>query len=137
MLNQLVKITLWASLWLWLKPRWRALLALAVFVLIVHVAHNEYLGYVELSGERAFLAWSYVVKWLALVMAALFYLGFSLRRGVSTSAAQPVKKRQAGTGESSTADDGFDFLREKTQLRTEAEQVIERKAVQKDSPGQS
>ena len=135
MLNQLLKITLWASLWLWLKPRWRGLLALAAFVVLVHIAHSEYLGYVELSGERAFLAWSYVVKWVALIFAVLLYLGFSLR-----SPAQPGKAQVKATGRSSGdnnsgEDDGFDFLREKAELRSEAELVIERKASKDSGPG--
>ena len=67
MLNQLLKFTLVSSLLLWLKPRWRGLLGLSVFVLLVHILHAEYLGYVELSGNSDFLVASYFVKWLGLV----------------------------------------------------------------------
>ena len=66
MLNQLLRFTLVSSILLWLRPRWKGLLTLGVVVILVHVLHGEYLGYVELSGDDSLLIWSYVVKWLAL-----------------------------------------------------------------------
>ncbi len=135
MLNQLLKITLWASLWLWLKPRWRGLLALVSFVVVVHIAHSEYLGFVELSGERAFLAWSYVVKWVALIFAVLLYLGFSLRSPAQSGTAQVRTKGRLSGDKNTGEDDGFDFLRGKAELRSEADLVIDRKTSQDTGPG--
>lgn len=128
MLNQLLKFTLVSSALLWLRPRWRGLLALIVFVLLVHVLHGEYLGYVELSGNRDFLVWSYVLKWLALVAGVLAYFLLAImglgRSGVRASpeepalVAEPARSRPQG--------DGFDFLRDKKELHSRAQMLLER-----------
>ncbi len=126
MLNQLLKFTLVSSLLLWLKPRWKGLLALTVSVALVHIIHGEYLGYVELSDDRAFLVWSYVLKWIALLAALAIYLLLSLSG--SRKAAPSARKSRAGAapGEeaSGPVDDGFDFLRDKKQLKNRADMVI-------------
>jgi len=125
MLNQLLKFTLVSSLLLWLKPRWRGLLVLCGTVVLVHVLHGEYLGYVELSGDRSLLVWSYVIKWAALVLAAITYLLFVLSGSGRRSPASPrsVVDREASS-QSANADDGFDFLRNKKALRSRADLVI-------------
>lgn len=128
MLNQLLKFTLVSSLLLWLKPRWKGLLALIVSVVLVHVIHGEYLGYVELSDDRGFLVWSYVLKWIALLAAVLVYLFLSLS-GVRKGSSPPSRKSgdARAPDEQATApaaDDGFDFLRGKNQLKNRADMVI-------------
>lgn len=126
MLNQLLKFTLVSSLLLWLRPRWKSLLALAGAVILVHVLHGEYLNYVELSGNDGFLVWSFALKWFALLAAVAVYIGYLLlgarggtatRETTSADAPRPLPER-AGQ------DDGFDFLRDKAQLQTRADKVI-------------
>jgi len=123
-LNQLLKFTLVSSALLWLRPRWRGLLALSVFVILVHVLHGEYLGYVELSGNADFLVWSYAVKWLALLAGVTAYFFLAVlgppRRG-NKKEPPPVS-----TGQQSPlpSDDGFDFLRSKKELESRADKVI-------------
>jgi hypothetical protein len=126
MLNQLLKITLFASFWLWIKPRWKGLVALAVFLLLVNMLHGEYLGYVELSGNAAFLPWSYLVKWLLLLAAAGVYMLVLLRADEPGSASErDTKRAMPGSGPAS-ADDGFDFLREKKTLQSRADKLLEK-----------
>ena len=132
MLNQLLKFTLVSSALLWLRPRWKGLLALVVFVLMVHVLHGEYLSYVELSENDEFLVWSYVVKWTALILGVLVYFLVVLSGG--GSAAEPAalfetrnKPRalpRGGAATDSAVDDGFDFLRDKKQLQSRAEKLL-------------
>lgn len=122
MLNQLLKFTLVSSLLLWLKPRWRGLLALTVSVVLVHIIHGEYLEYVELSEDRAFLVWSYVLKWVVLIVAVLVYLFLSFSG--SRKAAPRAIKAQKAQAPGVPADDGFDFLREKKALKSRADMVI-------------
>ncbi|NQX89137.1 MAG: hypothetical protein HRT77_10790 [Halioglobus sp.] len=122
MLNQLLKFTLVSSLLLWLRPRWKGLLVLCVSVLLVHIMHAEYLGYVELSGDRSFLVWSYVLKWLVLILAVVIYLFFVLS---GSRKVEPDKaKWREPLANQGTADDGFDFLRQKDQLKSRADMVI-------------
>lgn len=130
MLNQILKFTLFSSILLWLRPRWRGLLALCALVILVHVLHGEYLNYVELSGERAFLVWSYVLKWAVLVSGVVVYLlltVFSSRNAPSGTEKLAHRKRPPeNSGVAEVADDGFDFLRQKGQLESRAEKLISR-----------
>jgi hypothetical protein len=133
MLNQILKFTLVSSLLLWLKPRWRGLLALVVSVVMIHVVHGEYLGYVELSGNQAWLLWSYALKWLALLFCILVYLYYTfggvgqlLNRDVADDNGQRSTPRapEVSAGEQSAGDDGFDFLRDKKTLESRAEKIL-------------
>ncbi|MAT91486.1 MAG: hypothetical protein CME59_02685 [Halioglobus sp.] len=128
MLNQLLRFTLVSSALLWLRPRWRGLLALVAFVLLVHVLHGEYLGYVELSGNRDFLVWSYLLKWLALVCGVLAYfllavMGVGRARGNMPPEQPAARQEQARPPRQ---DDGFDFLRDKKELHSRAQMLLER-----------
>jgi len=128
MLNQLLRFTLVSSALLWLRPRWRGLLALAAFVGLVHVLHGEYLRYVELSQNQSFLVWSYVIKWLALIVGVSVYVLFAFpsagtRDREKSDNAQTARQLQTGLRE----DDGFDFLRNKKQLEGRAEKVLAKK----------
>jgi hypothetical protein len=133
MLNQILRFTLVSGLLLWLKPRWRGLLALAAFVVMVHVIHGEYLGYVELSGNQSYLLWSYVLKWLALVIGVLvyFYFAFDAKGRLLNRDARLDKEFIASAGDANVdadktndIDDGFNFLRQKKDLENRADKVL-------------
>ena len=94
MLNQLIKLALVTSIWVWLKPRWRGLAVLIAIVLLVNILHREYLDYVEISGDKGLLVVSYLVKWVTLILSLMGYLvvfgwgaksgeGSSRRKGIS------------------------------------------------------
>lgn len=136
MLNQLLRFTLVSSALLWLRPRWRGLLALTASVVLVHILHGEYLGYVELSQDDDYLVWSYVIKWAALIVCVALYVMFAVyglkapnrkrqtgRAGVASTAGAPLA--DASTAEAAgPSDDGFDFLRKKKTLESKADKVI-------------
>ena len=133
MLNQLLKVTLISSFLLWLRPRWRGMLALSAVVILVHVLHAEYLGYVELSGNDGLLIWSFVAKWSALVVAVTVYLVMTLTRPQGKiSAVDSRRKKNLSPGEIASLpaeDDGFEFLRKKKRLESRAEKMLsERKS---------
>lgn len=128
MLNQLLKFTLVTTVWFWLKPRWRGLLALSLFVVLVNVLHNEYLDYVQISGDQMFLVWSYVVKWALLTLSFLAYFLFGAV-GVKIKAPAETKtapKSLDVTTNNRNKNDGFDFLRNKKHLQSRADKIIER-----------
>ncbi len=128
MFNQLLKITLFTSLWLWLKPRWRGLLAIIVFVLLVNILHREYLDYVSISEDKAMLIWSFVVKWgLIIIGVLLYFLSAALggkpaqaKTGKTKAGVEPSRKNGAD------GDDGFNFLREKKTLENRADKLLNR-----------
>lgn len=127
MLNQILKVTMITSIWLWLKPRWRALLAFIVSIVIITVVHREYVNYVEISGNQAFLVWSYILKWSALLLCILVYWlvtawGIGVKKPTrATSTGKPAAPLPKTDGQ----DDGFDFLRRKKKLNSQAEKLLE------------
>ena len=131
MFNQILKITLFTSAWLWLKPRWRGLLAIIVFVLLVNILHQEYLDYASISEDKAMLAWSFVVKWGLIIIGVLLYFlsAFFGGKPAPGKAAKPgaraAGQAQGTAGESN--DDGFNFLREKKTLENRADKLLNRK----------
>ena len=126
MLNQLLKFTLLSSLLLWLKPRWRSLLAFCALVMLVHIAHSEYLRYVELSGDQSWLVWSYVVKWIVLLSGTLAYIfyGVSGPKTLAKVQEKPGVLRQNNPSNSAVTDDGFEFLRNKKRLQNRADKLV-------------
>lgn len=131
MFNQLLKITLFTSAWMWLKPRWRGLLAIIVFLLLVNILHREYLDYVSISEDRTLLIWSYVIKWGLVISGLLVYFLSGAFWSRQPSAREP--KTQAGTAKpqaqarATGSDDGFDFLRKKKKLQAPADKLLDRK----------
>lgn len=128
MFNQLLKITLVTTVWFWLKPRWRGLLILSVFVVLVNVLHSEYLNYVEISGDQMFLVWSYIVKWALLGLSFLAYFLFG---AVGVKVKPPVESKTESKSSDSVIsghnkNDGFDFLRNKKHLESRADKILER-----------
>jgi len=129
-LNQILKFTLFTSLWMWLRPRWRGLLALAVFIGLVTLGHREYLDYVTLSGDKNFLIWSYAVKWLLIAtgLLAYFLLVVMWPKPRKTRAGKTTGgKGQAAVVAGEVEDDGFDFLRNKKRLQNRAEKLLDEK----------
>ena len=130
MLNQLLKFTLITSLLLWLKPRWRGLLALSALVIAVHTFHGEYLDYAERSGDQSFLVWSYVIKWIALTGGVLVYMVYMIagqnNRAQSVDETRIKIKEKKKVNTIPIADDGFDFLRRKKHLQNRADKIIAR-----------
>jgi len=128
MFNQLLKITLVTTVWFWLKPRWRGLLLLGVFVVLVNILHSEYLDYVQISGDQVFLVWSYVVKWAALALSFLVYFLFG---AIGVKVKPPVVSKEEPKAlnpadSTQNKNDGFDFLRNKKHLKSRADKIIER-----------
>ncbi|MDG2045886.1 MAG: hypothetical protein P8J79_01615 [Halioglobus sp.] len=126
MLNQLLKFTLISSVLLWLKPRWRGLLALSVVVIAIHTFHGEYLDYAERSGDYSFLLWSYIIKWIALTAAVLLYIVCTIagqNKQMPRVDETRIKKNSRGNAPPS-ADDGFDFLRTKRHLQSRADKIL-------------
>jgi len=144
MLNQLFKVTLFTSIWLWLKPRWWGLLCLGLYVLLVSFLHKDYLSYAEISEDHSFLVWSYVVKWGLLLVGFLIYLLYSVwSLGGDTKLStkkEAAKKGSAKKGQdvpAPPANDGFEFLRAKPNLQSRADKILQDGCSEKKKPNAS
>lgn len=122
MFNQLLKLGLFVTLGMWLKHRLRGLGCLFFSIGLSWILHGEYLSYVERSGDNEWLVWSFIIKWVVLLGSlALYYLLVERRLLSNQPEAKPPGETQAHT----PANDGFDFLREKPVLDSEADKVLQ------------
>lgn len=122
MFNQLFKLGLFVTLGLWLKGRVKGLLLLLAAWFITWLVHSEYLAYVEHSGNAGFLEWSYVIKWSFYIITFLIYFSLVEWR-MSRQLEAPADVLSESTINSSK-NDGFDFLRKKSSLQSEADKAL-------------
>ena len=122
MLNQVLKLGLFVTLGIWLRHRARGLLILILVLTITWILHSEYLEYISRSGDAAYLAISYVIKWGVFVVAAGWYYLLVERK----IRARPELERNTITNpeQSADRDDGSDFLRHKKTLESEADKAL-------------
>lgn len=117
-------------IWRWFKSRWRSTLALVIFLALTAVIHDEYIEYVELTNEAAFLFASYLIKWIGIVIGVSLYVLLSVLQGTSMQTKENLNQKRKSpdaTLASSSLDDeddGFNFLREKGRLESRAEKLI-------------
>jgi prolipoprotein diacylglyceryltransferase len=137
MLKLFLKFT--AIVWIakTLKPRWKGLLFLFGSILAMLVAHNEYLSYVVITEDHAYLKASYWLKYTSVLLALLIYVMFQelpLRRSKALTEANDNMLRNLDIKEVA---DGFDFLREKKQLKTHGEQLLDKPEASRISRAQT
>ena len=125
MLNQLIKIGVFVTLGLWLKHRIRGLAYLIGVLVVTWIAHNEYLSYTRQSGNVDFLELSYAVKWSVFLVSVVIYW-FAVERRIRRNpddARNTILHPQNGPDQG----DGFDFLRRKKTLESEADKALKGK----------
>lgn len=113
MFYQLLKAGAVIQAWRWLRPRLWGLVVLFVSIVAILIAHSEYLGYVERTGNTGNLLLSYLLKWgglLILVLIYCLYSWISIKRARYKKSLQRMQYEEVG--------DGFDFLRKKRKLQS-------------------
>ena len=93
----------------------------AIFILLVIYFHSEYLNWVSLSENKAYLNASYIIKNL-LILISLIILFLYLRKPRQKN--YPKVKGEEKIYTKNTNEDYFDKFRKKKELRTEAEQIL-------------
>ena len=151
MLNHLLRLALVSTAWLYLRTRWKRLLACAAAALIAIHLHAEYVEYVATlpasapaavaTGDHLLLA--LILKNVVVGVSILVVIVPELwrspgrrrqpkheagaRPGVAASTDHgPVEAAPSNEG----GDDGFDFLRHPRKLASRSEQIIRGKPSQ-------
>ena len=123
-------------IWRWLAPRWKSTLGLVVCWGLIIVLHSEYVEYVEIT-ERTELLWvSYLVKWGSVLTLIAAYAWFVVLAPASPPTNLESSHRQQDTAPreaDAEADDGFDFLRHKPRLESEADRLIRQPKTRRDA----
>jgi hypothetical protein len=107
---------------LWLKHRGKGLFVLLLVLFLTWLGHNEYLSYIEQSGDNQYLGLSYGIKWGIFIFAVGLYY-FLIERRLGSG---PDQERNTihQPQENQTRSDGFDFLRHKKTLESESEKAL-------------
>jgi len=117
MIKFIIKSITALQIYKWLKPKIKSLSILLIFILVIIYLHNEFLEWSEITENKSFVGYSFIIKNLLLFLAILFY--FLILRVQSLKNVANIK---------TTIDkgDGFDKFRNKKKLKTKAQQILEK-----------
>ena len=101
-----------------IKPSLPGLGILFLAIVLILYAHSEYISWVEISGRKIFLGYSYLLKnILIIILIIAFYIYARGQQKKSPKVEKTVQEEEKY--------DGFDSLRKKEKLKTEYEQILE------------
>ena len=126
-LNQLVGLILATKLMTWAVPDTKkfikGILITGIIILITIYLHSEYLSWSEISGNSKFITSSYIIKNL-IILVTLISLYLYLRK--PSKKIYPKVKGEEKIYTKNTNEDYFDKFRNKEELKTKAEQILEK-----------
>ena len=100
------------------KPSLVGFVILFLAIVFILYAHSEYISWVEISGRKIFLGYSYLLKnILIIILIIAFYIYARGQQKKSPKVEKTVQEEEKY--------DGFDSLRKKEKLKTEYEQILE------------
>lgn len=133
MWNNLFKITLASYIW---KRYRRTLIATPLLLLyfwVVNVIHHDIIAYATLNNDTSWLAWSFLAKWLVILLGVVVFLYFTTKSPAEEKPKASLKEKMASTDSSieelksgGEGEDVFERIRKKDKLRSKADMVIEK-----------
>ena len=100
------------------KPSLVGFVILFLAIVFILYAHSEYISWVEISGRKIFLGYSYLLKNILIIISIIaFYIYARGQQKKSPKVEKIVQVEEKY--------DGFDSLRKKEKLKTEYEQILE------------
>ena len=100
------------------KPSLVGFVILFLTIVLILYAHSEYISWVEISGRKIFLGYSYLLKnILIIILIIAFYIYARGQQKKSPKVEKIVQEEEKY--------DGFDSLRKKEKLKTEYERILE------------
>ena len=104
--------------YLFVKPSLVGFVILFLAIVFILYAHSEYISWIEISGRKIFLGYSYLLKnILIIILIIAFYIYARGQQKKSPKVEKTVQEEEKY--------DGFDSLRKKEKLKTEYEQILE------------
>ncbi len=100
------------------KPSLVGFVILLLAIIFILYAHSEYISWIEISGRKIFLGYSYLLKnILIIILIIAFYIYARGQQKKSPKVEKTVQEEEKY--------DGFDALRKKEKLKTEYERILE------------
>lgn len=120
MIDKIFKVGFYLKAYLWIKPRILGLSILIISILAIAHVHSEYISWVEISGKKIFLGYSYIVKNVLIALLIFFYFIFLKKKEIKSLtqniAQEPLTDKQ---------EDAFRSLKEKGDLKTEYQRILD------------
>ena len=124
MFNFLFKSTVYLKIYLFLRKVRPQLIGLAILLSIIFIitySHSEYISWVEISGRKIFLGYSYLLKNVLIAFSILVYFLFIRRQKKKTMQFNKSENKTDNFQQKET----FETLKEKGKLKTEYERILE------------
>ena len=124
MFNFLFKSTVYLKIYLFLRKIRPQLIGLAILLSIIFIitySHSEYISWVEISGRKIFLGYSYLLKNVLIAFSILVYFLFIKRQKKKTMQFNKPKNKTDNFQQKET----FETLKEKGKLKTDYERILE------------
>ena len=129
-LYRLVGTILGTKLFFWAEPNAKTFIkylsALAVFILLIIYIHSEFLSWVNLSGDKSFLTYSYVIKNILIALAVLFFFLKTKRINANSNSSKNKIPNEDNIYTKEKKEDYFDKFREKKELRSKTDILLSR-----------
>ena len=120
MIDKIFKVGFYLKAYLWIKPRILGLSILIISILAISHVHSEYISWVEISGKKIFLGYSYIIKNVLIALLIFFYFIFLKKKEIKSVtqniAQEPLTDKQ---------EDAFRSLKEKGDLKTEYQRILD------------
>lgn len=128
MLKSLSKFTVLALLWQRYKSHIKPLLAFLAVLFVIFFAHSEYLSYSKAAQDNSYIGVSFLIKWLAVLLAAAVYMLMTPKvKGAGKVKSKTAVKESSRVEQSKQQADPFATIRAKSILKSKADFVIEGK----------
>ena len=100
------------------KPSLVGFIILLLAIVFILYAHSEYISWVEISGRKIFLGYSYLLKNILIIISIIaFYIYAKRQKKISPKVEKITPEEEKY--------DGYDSLRKKEKLKTEYERILE------------
>ena len=103
------------------KPSLVGFVILFLAIVFILYAHSEYISWVEISGRKIFLGYSFLLKNVLIAFSILVYFLFIRRQKKKIIQFNKPKNKTDNSQQKET----FETLKEKGKLKTEYERILE------------
>ncbi len=118
LINLIGQIFYLRKFYLWVKPSLVGFVILFLTIVLILYAHSEYISWVEISGRKIFLGYSYLLKNILIIISIIAFYIYARRQKKISQKVEKITPEEEKY-------DGYDDLRKKEKLKTEYERILE------------
>ena len=100
------------------KPSLVGFVILFLAIVFILYAHSEYISWVEISGRKVFLGYSYLLKNILIIISIIAFYIYARGQQKKSPKVEKITPEEEKY-------DGYDDLRKKEKLKTEYERILE------------